>query len=397
MFLLEQWFKRDIITWGQKCQSREKKPTTHWDGRVWIRHTIAFLELPKPARSLPFFSTILNTDIWWAFRQQVRKEEGYVFTLVDRQSWKGHLRWMDVDGTRRQVQTPDRLGQIPAPHWASSKLIPDQVQFPPCSTEAGRIRRRIHLTMSCSCRIMQVRGHMGRQHPRHRATDSWNKTRHRSGKTPGERRHTHKPGRCLGHCPYLRSHEGTRPATGNTSHSWGRTWRWHKKDQEARRQSHEVRVEPWRYWQMPSAWTQMWEVRQTQPLGTILQDQTKWSQQNSPSPATPIDVQLSSEWWSKDTRRRGDRRPWDTRISDCQFGQHQRWQKGAHASLRHVKPEHWALSVEPKDKRPTALKAKVDTGAQANILPLRIYRQMDLPEIGLKRLYRTIVNHSLRS
>ena len=38
-----------------------------------------------------------------------------------------------------------------------------------------------------------------------------------------------------------------------------------------------------------------------------------------------------------------------------------------------------------KDKRPTALKAKVDTGAQANILPLRIYRQMDLPENSLKK------------
>ena len=37
-----------------------------------------------------------------------------------------------------------------------------------------------------------------------------------------------------------------------------------------------------------------------------------------------------------------------------------------------------------KDKRPSALKAKVDTGAQANILPLKIYLQMDLPENSLK-------------
>ena len=46
---------------------------------------------------------------------------------------------------------------------------------------------------------MQVRGHVGSKHPPHRAIDSWNKTRRRSGKTPGERRCTRKPARCLGH------------------------------------------------------------------------------------------------------------------------------------------------------------------------------------------------------
>ena len=45
-----------------------------------------------------------------------------------------------------------------------------------------------------------------------------------------------------------------------------------------------------------------------------------------------------------------------------------------------------------KDKRPTALKAKVDTGAQANILPLRIYQQMDLPENSLKPSPTTLVS-----
>ena len=46
-----------------------------------------------------------------------------------------------------------------------------------------------------------------------------------------------------------------------------------------------------------------------------------------------------------------------------------------------------------KDKRPTALKAKVDTGAQANILPMRIYRQMDLPENSLKPSTTTLVSY----
>ena len=39
-----------------------------------------------------------------------------MFALVDRQSWKGHLRCMEVDDARRQVNPPDRLGQIPTPH-----------------------------------------------------------------------------------------------------------------------------------------------------------------------------------------------------------------------------------------------------------------------------------------
>ena len=47
-----------------------------------------------------------------------------------------------------------------------------------------------------------------------------------------------------------------------------------------------------------------------------------------------------------------------------------------------------------KDTRPTALKAKVDTGAQANILPLRIYRQMDLPESSLKPSTTTLVSYT---
>ena len=85
--------------------------------------------------------------------------------------------------------------------------LPGQVQFPLRSTDTGRVRRRIHLTVSCSCRKMQVRGHIGSKHPPHRAIDSWNKTRRRSGKTPGERRRTRKPGHCLGHCPYLQSHD----------------------------------------------------------------------------------------------------------------------------------------------------------------------------------------------
>ena len=47
-----------------------------------------------------------------------------------------------------------------------------------------------------------------------------------------------------------------------------------------------------------------------------------------------------------------------------------------------------------KDKRPTALKAKVYTGAQANILPLRIYQQMDLPENSLKPSTTTLVSYT---
>ena len=47
-----------------------------------------------------------------------------------------------------------------------------------------------------------------------------------------------------------------------------------------------------------------------------------------------------------------------------------------------------------KDKRPTALKTKVDTGAQANILPLRIYQQMDLPENSLKPSTTTLVSYT---
>ena len=53
----------------------------------------------------------------------------------------------------------------------------------------------------------------------------------------------------------------------------------------------------------------------------------------------------------------------------------------------------FSLSIV-KDKRPTALKAKVDTGAQANILPLRIYRQMDLPENSLKLSTTTLVSYT---
>ena len=52
-----------------------------------------------------------------------------------------------------------------------------------------------------------------------------------------------------------------------------------------------------------------------------------------------------------------------------------------------------SLSVV-EDKRPTALKAKVDTGAQANILPLRIYRQMDLPENSLKPSTTMLVSYT---
>ena len=47
-----------------------------------------------------------------------------------------------------------------------------------------------------------------------------------------------------------------------------------------------------------------------------------------------------------------------------------------------------------KDKQTTALKAKVDTGAQANILPLRIYQQMDLPENSLKPSTTTLVSYT---
>ena len=47
-----------------------------------------------------------------------------------------------------------------------------------------------------------------------------------------------------------------------------------------------------------------------------------------------------------------------------------------------------------KDKRPIALTAKVDTGAQANILPWRIYQQMDLPENSLKPSTTTLVSYT---
>ena len=333
--------ERDIITWCPRCQSKKKKKTTTpWDARAWIRHTIAFLELPKPARSLPFISTILNTNIWWTFCQQVRKGEGFIFTPVDRLSWKGYLRWMDVDDARRQVQTPDRLGQIPAPHWASSNLIPGQEQFRPRSTAAGGVRRRIHLTMSYSCRKMQVLGHIGSEHPPHRAIGSWNKRRRRSGKTPGERRRTRKSGRCLAHCPYLRSHGGTRhPAPGNTSHSWGRSWRWHKEAKESRWQLHEVQIEPLRFWQMPSACMDTNVESAAHP--------TTQHDSGRPNEVVAAEHPIASK---------ADRRPALLRLAMeghaltrlqtlrhsyfSHFWTASMMNKGVHASLRHVEPEH---------------------------------------------------------
>ena len=47
-----------------------------------------------------------------------------------------------------------------------------------------------------------------------------------------------------------------------------------------------------------------------------------------------------------------------------------------------------------KDKRPTALKVKVDTGDQANILPLRSYQQMNLPENSLEPSTTTLVSYT---
>ena len=47
-----------------------------------------------------------------------------------------------------------------------------------------------------------------------------------------------------------------------------------------------------------------------------------------------------------------------------------------------------------KDKRPTALKAKMDTGAQAKFLPWRIYQQMDRPENSLKPSTTTLVSYT---
>ena len=138
---------------------------------------------------------------------------------------------------------------------------------------------------------------------------------------------------------------------------------------------------------MPSAWTQMWEVRQTQPLGTILQDQTKWSQRNTPSPARST----SSSRPSGDRRTRVDEVTDDLEtlvfqtvsLDSINDDQKERTQAFVTLSLNIV-----------KDKRPTALKAKVDTGAQANILPLRIYRQMDLPENSLKPITTTLVSYT---
>ena len=295
---------------------------------------------------------------------------------------------MDVDGARRQVQTPDRLGQIPAPHWASSKLIPARYNFHRARQTQGEsvdefISRCRVLAAKCKfADILEVNTHLIEQliaGTKHVAVQE----------------KLLEKGDALASLDaaldIARTYEATKahvaqlqatPATAEVVHDFG-TRRPKRQDDSCTRRA------DWTMEILANA------QRMDTHVGSAADPTTghnsarpnEMVDAEHPLPALPINVQLSSEWRSKDTRQRGYRQPWNPRISDCQCGQHQRWPKGAYASLRLVT---LSLSIV-KDKRPTALKAKVDTGGQANILPLRIYQQMDLPENSLKPSTTTLV------
>ena len=74
------------------------------DGFVWVRHAITELELPELTRSVSIFSSVFYPNLRWAFCQQNGKGKGYLLAVMDWESRTLHLRRMDMEHTGGEVQ-----------------------------------------------------------------------------------------------------------------------------------------------------------------------------------------------------------------------------------------------------------------------------------------------------
>ena len=120
---------------------------------------------------------------------------------MDPQPRKGHLPWMDVDDVRRQIQTPDRLGQVLAPHLSLREthtwpdkifIVLDKHRTSPSTSsyhDVAFLPQNVSSQTYCRCTHDSSNSLLLK-----RDTPQFRRSR--------ERRLTGKLGHCLGHCKH---------------------------------------------------------------------------------------------------------------------------------------------------------------------------------------------------